>query len=390
MNTRRKHLPADERRAVTIEAVIDLAAVQNPSEITTAAIAHRMHLTQGALFRHFPSKEALWEAVMQWVAERLLARLDNAVRGIDAPLMALEAIFMTHVDFVVEHPGVPRIMFGELAARRDVRAQALGTSACPERYGQRLQKLLEAGKARGSLNIALDSEAAAILFIGTIQGWSCSRSWQAMSARIRRDAPRVFAIYRVGSGDAMKGLPLQRRTLALIAVIVPLLASSSTLGFDPGPLAPVAVTVANVESRAITPALFGIGTVEARYTYQIGPTFAGRVRRLDVHVGDRVRAGQVLGEMEPVDLDDRVRSQGSAFKRAEAALSEAEARQVYAQAQARRYEQLFTATRSARNWSPPSDRSCRSPMLRCPRPGKMWIGHARTVKDWSRNGAICA
>lgn len=140
----------------------------------------------------------------------------------------------------------------------------------------------------------------------------------------------------------MKRLPLQRRTLALIAVIVPLLALFIYVGLRSGPLAPVAVTVANVESRAITPALFGIGTVEARYTYQIGPTFAGRVRRLDVHVGDQVRAGQVLGEMEPVDLDDRVRSQGSAFKRAEAALSEAEARQVYAQSQARRYEQLFT------------------------------------------------
>jgi len=45
--------------------------------------------------------------------------------------------------------------------------------------------------------------------------------------------------------------------------------------------------------------------------------------------------------MEPVDLDDRVRSQESAFKRAEAALREAEARQAYAQTQARRYEQLF-------------------------------------------------
>ncbi len=96
-----------------------------------------------------------------------------------------------------------------------------------------------------------------------------------------------------------------------------------------------------MESRAITPALFGIGTVEARYTYKIGPTFAGRVKRLEVHVGDQVKAGQVLGEMEPVDLDDRVRSQESVFKRAEAALREAEARQAYAQTQARRYEQLF-------------------------------------------------
>ena len=139
----------------------------------------------------------------------------------------------------------------------------------------------------------------------------------------------------------MKKLPLQGRTLALLAVIIPLLVLFIYVGLRSGPLAPVAVTVSSVESRAITPALFGIGTVEARYTYKIGPTFAGRVKRLEVHVGDQVKAGQVLGEMEPVDLDDRVRSQESAFKRAEAALREAEARQAYAQTQARRYEQLF-------------------------------------------------
>lgn len=139
----------------------------------------------------------------------------------------------------------------------------------------------------------------------------------------------------------MKRLPLQGRTLALLAVIVPLLALFIYVGLRSGPLAPVSVTVVTVESRAVTPALFGIGTVEARYTYKIGPTFAGRVKRLDVHVGDHVKAGQVLGEMDPVDLDDRVRSQESAFKRAEAALREAEARQAYAQTQARRYEQLF-------------------------------------------------
>ena len=145
----------------------------------------------------------------------------------------------------------------------------------------------------------------------------------------------------------MKRLPVQRRTLALVAVIVPLLALFIYVGLRSGPLAPVAVTVSTVESRAVTPALFGIGTVEARYTYKIGPTFAGRVQRLDVHVGDLVKAGQVLGEMAPVDLDDRVRSQESVLKRAQAALREAEARQVYAQAQARRYEQLFALRASS-------------------------------------------
>ncbi|MCK0508275.1 efflux RND transporter periplasmic adaptor subunit [Aromatoleum anaerobium] len=139
----------------------------------------------------------------------------------------------------------------------------------------------------------------------------------------------------------MKRLPLQGRTVALVAVIVPLLALFIYVALRSGPLAPVSVTVASVETRPITPALFGIGTVQTRYTYRIGPTFAGRVKRLDVHVGDRVKAGQVLGEMDPVDLDQRIRAQGAALKRAEATLREAAARQTFARSQARRYEQLF-------------------------------------------------
>lgn len=132
------------------------------------------------------------------------------------------------------------------------------------------------------------------------------------------------------------------RTLALTAVIVPLLALFVYVALRSGPLASVAVTVVPVQSAVITPGLFGIGTVQARYTYKIGPTVAGRIKRLDVHVGDYVKAGQVLGEMEPVDLDDRVRSQEAALARVQAALREATARQGYTKAQIQRYEMLLS------------------------------------------------
>lgn len=141
----------------------------------------------------------------------------------------------------------------------------------------------------------------------------------------------------------MKRFPIQKRTLVILVVLLPLLALFVYVALRSGPLAPVPVTVTRVESRSIAPALFGIGTVEARYTYKIGPTFAGRIKRLDVQVGDQVQSGQILGEMDPVDLDQRIRAQDAALKRAEAQLSEARARQTYAQTQARRYAELLAA-----------------------------------------------
>lgn len=139
----------------------------------------------------------------------------------------------------------------------------------------------------------------------------------------------------------MKLPQVRRRTLALIAAIIPLLALFVYVVLRSGPLAPVAVVATTVQTRAISPALFGVGTVEARYLYKIGPTSAGRLQRLDVEVGDRVSAGQVLGEMDPVDLDDRVRMQEAVIKRGAAAVREAAARQTYARAQEKRYEKLL-------------------------------------------------
>ena len=141
----------------------------------------------------------------------------------------------------------------------------------------------------------------------------------------------------------MKKFPLQGRTLALLAVVVPMLALFVYVVLRSGPLAPVAVTLATVETQAITPSLFGIGTVGVRTTYKIGPTAAGRLQRLEVQVGDAVQAGQVLGEMDALDLDERLGAQDAALQRAQAALQEAQARQTQAHTQATRYAQLLTA-----------------------------------------------
>ncbi len=148
----------------------------------------------------------------------------------------------------------------------------------------------------------------------------------------------------------MKRLSIGRRTLALTAVLAILLGLFAWVALRAGPLAPVRVTVATVERHELSPALFGIGIVESRHTYRIGPTVAGRLGRIDVQVGETVRAGQVLGEMDPVDLDDRVLAQHAAFERAragvfaaEAQLHDLSARRAFAETQARRYEQLRAA-----------------------------------------------
>jgi len=201
MKLESKHLPADQRRAATVETMIALAAEQNPSEITTGAIAERMNLSQGALFRHFPTKDDMWQSVMEWVAQRLLARIDKASAGASSPLAALEAMFMAHLDFVAKHPGIPRMLFGELQRAKDTAAKRMVRTLLTQ-YAQRLHTLLQQGKDQGEVAPEVDVHAAATLFLGTIQGLVMQSLIAGKMTPIRRAAPGVFAIFVRGLRSA--------------------------------------------------------------------------------------------------------------------------------------------------------------------------------------------
>ena len=99
-----------------------------------------------------------------------------------------------------------------------------------------------------------------------------------------------------------------------------------------GPLAPIRVTVARAEAGTVATSLFGIGTIEARRSYFIGPTAAGRVQSINVDVGDSVKAGQVLAEIDPIDLDERMHSLEASYARAQSAVIAAEAQRKDTQA----------------------------------------------------------
>ena len=189
-----KNLPAVKRRSVTVDAVMQLAAEKNPAEITTAEIAERMNLTQGALFRHFPTKDALWQSVMEWLSGQLLGRIDKVIETTESALEALERMFMAHIDFVAEHPGVPRMIFAELQRPEKSSAKKI-VETMLLRYGERLEKLLEKGVVQGTICLDLDVKAASVMFIGIIQGLVMQSLIAGDTSPLLSNAKPVFALF---------------------------------------------------------------------------------------------------------------------------------------------------------------------------------------------------
>lgn len=145
----------------------------------------------------------------------------------------------------------------------------------------------------------------------------------------------------------MKPSQFIRRKLGLWLFAAMLVVGFGVVVARSGPLSPIQVTTLRVESGSLLPAIFGIGTVEARRSYLIGPTAAGRVKAVHADVGETVKAGQLLAEIDPVDLDERLRSTEAAYARAASAVTAAEAqrkdalaRRQLAELNAKRYRDL--------------------------------------------------
>lgn len=187
-------LATTSRQAEIVAAALRLAQERSPALITTTDIAQSVGVTQGALFKHFENKEAIWLAAMEWVRENLLHEIQTAAAASPEPLQALRKVFDAHVGFVSHHPGVPRLIFHELQQPADSPLKE-SVRGLMKSYRQLLLNLIKQAIQAGQCDPDLDAPAAATMFVGIMQGLVMQSMLSGHVSTLRSEAPRVFDLY---------------------------------------------------------------------------------------------------------------------------------------------------------------------------------------------------
>ena len=193
----KKRLSSEERQGEIIRVAIDLAAEKGVDSVTTQDMADAMHLTQGAIFRHFATKDDIWVAVMQWIRERLMNVLSKAAADATDPLDAIQRMFLAHIAFISKHPAIPRLLFSELLHKKNSKLRQL-IQEIISGYEARIADLLEAAKSQSLVPADLDSKSAAVLYIGMIQGLVMQASIFSGKRSLLQEAEKTFPIYLHG------------------------------------------------------------------------------------------------------------------------------------------------------------------------------------------------
>lgn len=200
MSEHRQRLSTEERQEEIIRAAVELAGEQGVDGVTTQDMADAVGITQGAIFRHFPTKDMIWLAVIHWVRGRLMSVVDMAAEQGSDPLDSLEKVFFAHLGFVDKVPAIPKLVFTDQLLKKNPKIRELIRSILAD-YEAKVTGLLAQARAQNLVRPDLDEHAAAVMFTGIIQGLVMRVSIIEARKSLLAEGKLVFPIFLHGIGS---------------------------------------------------------------------------------------------------------------------------------------------------------------------------------------------
>ena len=192
----RRRKSAEERRDEIVAVTLQLAAELGPEGITTEAIAQRVGVSQAAIFRHFPRKQDIWEAVVVWLRERVPARWAEAQQGLADPLARLRAVIAAQFGFITTIPALPAVLLSrELHGQPGLRAGLLGVMGA---FRQTLAGILRDGQDCSAVRRDIAPEAVANLLVALVQGTALRWTLSEQGFDLMADGETLLSLALVG------------------------------------------------------------------------------------------------------------------------------------------------------------------------------------------------
>jgi AcrR family transcriptional regulator len=187
---------AEERKTQIVAEVLRLADEIGPDRLSTTDVARAIGLSQPAIFRHFPTKGALWLAVAEDIANRLQGSWAEAEAGAAGPHMRLRALISAQLSAISETPALPSILFSrelqvDNQALRDVFRGLLGA------FQDRLVAVIRDLQAAGDMKRDVSPEDVAILLTSLVQGVAIRWTLGARGFSLPQEGLRLFDVQLV-------------------------------------------------------------------------------------------------------------------------------------------------------------------------------------------------
>lgn len=157
--------PTEERRRQIAQAALEIIAEDGLGKFTTAAIASRVGLSDGALFRHFKSKKEIVLAAIDLMRELFF---EDYPQDVDDPLDRLGLMLRRRLSVLLERPFLVRLMFSRQLAQASGGVGQDLVGKMQARTVMFIRDCLEDAKKRDMLNQGVSVEQLTLLVHGFV------------------------------------------------------------------------------------------------------------------------------------------------------------------------------------------------------------------------------
>lgn len=102
-----------QRQTEIIQATGKILTEEGLSGLTTKRLAQALGFSEAALYRHFPSKESIVAALLQFIGEELESRIALALSDSPGPEESVRRLFEAQTSYFVEFPHFTAAIFSE-------------------------------------------------------------------------------------------------------------------------------------------------------------------------------------------------------------------------------------------------------------------------------------
>lgn len=170
MVTARKMMNKKSNRKEQILQALALELEQRPGErITTANLAKAVGVSEAALYRHFPSKAKMFEALIEFSEDAVFGLINQVANSQDETLLQVEKIIGIILTFSSRNPGITRILLGDALVGEHERLLKRSNQFF-ERIETQLRQILREGELKGQMKYQGNISQFAELLSSFIEG----------------------------------------------------------------------------------------------------------------------------------------------------------------------------------------------------------------------------
>ena len=164
----RKRLSSTLRQQQILDTTLEIIAEKGVGGVSTAEIAQRVGIVPSALYRHFESKEALIDALLDRTHMTLFENVRKMTLKKSDPKENLKSLFLLHLEFIRKNPGMPKLVFSDAAVFGSPERKEKVLSIV-KNYMNKLAEIAKKGRRDGDFLQDISPEAVAFSMVSFVQ-----------------------------------------------------------------------------------------------------------------------------------------------------------------------------------------------------------------------------